>query len=168
MTSTLTYLPDKGFTINDRFLSWGLDRTIVREMLGGNFKDSDHTTDLSNYHNGNHEFDIIQRRDIYKNYNDCNNFFFLKYNSEHSLMELEISDGFIIEIHDTKIRFNITIAEAVLSLRTLSDKYTELSEGEYLFADLKLVVASSEAMGGGGDTVSYFYCSSDITHLLGS
>ncbi len=51
-------------------------------------------------------------------------------------------------------------------LGNISNDKKLLSEGEYFFNDLKLTIASSDAMGGDGKELSYFYCSKDVTHLI--
>ena len=58
------------------------------------------------------------------------------------------------------------IEKAAKLLDSISDDKKLLSDGEYFFKDLKLTIASSEAMGGNGSELSYFYCSKDVTHLI--
>lgn len=166
MTLTLSYQPDKSISINNTLLLWNTDRQIVRQLLNETFEIADSVIDLSEYNNGDNSQNIIQRRDIYKNYKGQDNFFFLNYDIEDKLRDIEIHHGFEITINGENFSFSMDIDKVVELLQNISGDKTQLSDGEYLFNNLKLTIASGEAMGGEGNRLSYFYCSKDITHLM--
>jgi hypothetical protein len=162
---TLTYQPDKSISFGDLLLSWGTDRHQIRRLLNDTFEISDNVIDLSEYNNGYTSQNIIQRRDIYANFQGHDNFFFLNFDNEDKLRDIEIHHGFEIKINGKVINFSMDIEKVAELLVDISDDKKLLSDGEYFFKDLKLIIASSDAMGGDGKELSYFYCSKDVTHL---
>jgi hypothetical protein len=165
MTITLTYESDKSISFGDILLLWGTDRHKVRQLLNGNFEINDNVIDLSQYNNGDILQNIAQRRDIYRNYKGNENFFFLNFDNEDKLRDIEIHYGLDININGEVINFSMDIDEVAGLLDNISSDKKNLSDGEYFFQSLKLTIASSEAMGGDGNKLSYFYCSKDVTHL---
>ena len=93
------------------------------------------------------------------------NFFFLNYDKQDKLRDVEIHYGLEININGTTISFSMDINKVIELLQNISVDKTQFSEGEYLFEKLKLTIANGKAMGGEGNELSYFYCSNDITHL---
>ncbi len=166
MTITVTYQPDKSVSFGDAVLFWDTDRQQVRTLLKEKFKIADNVIDLSQDNNGDTSKNIIQRRDIYKNYKGQENFFFLNFDSNDKLTEIELHHGFIIGITGVDIDFSMDIEKVSELLTSISNDKKQLSEGEYFFEKLKLTIASSEAMGGEGTELAYFYCSKDISHLV--
>lgn len=166
MTTTVTYKPNKSVSFGDLELLWGIDRQEVREMLNHKFEIADEIIYLSQYNNGDISKNIIQRRDIYENYNGQENFFFLNFDIEDKLQEIEIHYGLEININKQNFNFKMDIDKVAELLQNISGDKTQLSNGEYFFKSLKLTIASGEEMGGEGNVLSYFYCSKDITHLL--
>ena len=166
MAITLTYQPDKGVSFGDLLLLWNSERQQVRISLNDKFEISDNVINLSQTNNGDNSQNLIQRRDIYKNYQGQDNFFFLNYDANDCLTEVELHHGFEINIKGVVIDFSMDIEKVVELLNNISDDKKKLSEGEYFFKDLQLTVSSSKAMGGDGNELSYFYCSKDISHLL--
>jgi len=166
MTMTLTYHVDKSVSFSEVLLLWGTDRQQVRTLLNDKFEIGDNVVDLSQYNNGDTSKNIIQRRDIYKNYQGQDNFFFLNFDTNDRLTEVEVHHGFDISIGAVVIDFSMDIEKAADLLDTISVDKKRLSDGEFFFRDLKLTIASSDAMGGEGNELSYFYCSKDISHLL--
>ena len=116
--------------------------------------------------NGDISKNIIQRRDIYENYKGQENFFFLNFDTNDKLTEIELHHGFNINIEGVDIDFSMDVEKVADLLTSISNDKKQLSDGEYFFEKLKLTIASSEAMGGEGNQLSYFYCSKDVTHLL--
>ena len=161
MTITITYQPDKGVYIGDTLLLWGNDRQQVRTLLNDNYEIGDNVIDL-----GDPNQNIIQRRDIYKNYQEQDNFFFLNYDDNEQLTEVEVHHGINIEVAGITIDFSMDIVKAADLLGSISADNKRLSDGEYFFKNLKLTIASSESMGGEGNELSYFYCSKDVSHLI--
>jgi hypothetical protein len=162
---TITYQPDKSISFGDVLLSWGKERSQIRKLLNDNFEISDTVIDLSPYNFGDTSQKIIQRRDIYRNFQGHDNFFFVNFDNEDKFRDIEIHHGLEININGKVINFSMDIDKVAELLDNISDGKKILSDGEYFFKDLKLTIASSEAMGGDGHNLAYFYCSKDVTHL---
>jgi len=160
MAITLTYQPDKGVFIDDKLLLWNSDRQQVRTLLNGKFEIADNVIDL-----GDATQNIIQRRDIYENYQGQDNFFFLNFDENEQLTEVEVHHGLTINVAGVVIDFSMGIEKVADLLGSISADNKRLSDGEYFFKNLKLTIASSESMGGEGNELSYFYCSKDVSHL---
>lgn len=166
MTITVTYQPDKSVSFGNTVLLWDTDRQQVRTLLNDNFKIADDVIDLSQYNNGDTSKNIIQRRDIYENYKGQENFFFLNFDSNDKLAEIELHHGLVIGIEGVDIDFSMDVEKVAELLTSISNDKKQLSDGEYFFEKLKLTIASSEAIGGDGSELAYFYCSKDISHLV--
>ncbi len=166
MAIILTYEPDKSVSFGDTMLLWGANREQVRTLLNDKFDIDDNVADLSQYNNGDTSQNIIQRRDIYKNYKRQDSFFFLNFDTNDQLTEVELHYGLDIKIKDVSIDFSMDIENAAKLLDSISNQKEQLSEGEYFYKNLKLTIASSGAMGGDGSELSYFYCSKDVSHLI--
>lgn len=165
MAITLTYQPDKSVLIDNILLLWDTDRQNVRQLLDETFEIADNVIDLSEFHSGDSFQNIIQRRDIYKNYKGQDNFFFLNYDKEDKLRDVEIHYGLEINLNGEMLSFSMDIDKVAELLQNISGDKIQLSHCEYFFKKLKLTVASGEAMGGDWNELSYFFCSKDITHL---
>jgi hypothetical protein len=162
MPTTLTYLPNEGVQINSVELKWSTDRELVRQKLPYEYEEKDSVMDMSQY-GGNV---IVQKRDVYKNINGAENFFFLNYDGENRLSEVELHHGFEICISQTRLTFDMLIDDVVERLSSLSHMVVQLAEGEYFYKELKLTIASADAMGGDGEELSYFYCAKNVDHLM--
>ncbi|MDX2046070.1 MAG: hypothetical protein SFU87_04750 [Chitinophagaceae bacterium] len=160
----LKYYPNEGFDLKDMKLKWGADRETVRELLKNNHTTNDIVIDISSY-TENKSDTLVQKRDVYKNIGGEENLFFLNYDINDILKELEIHDGLELIIANIHFSFENEISEVVSHLKKISSNYKRLNTGEYLFEDLKIVIADSETMGGEGDALSYFYCAKNIDHL---
>jgi len=154
---TILYLPDQGIILNGKSLLWNTDRGIIRKLLNNSHKAGDDFIA---------EINIYQRRDIYNNYGGQDNFFFLNYDENNNLSEIEIHFGFQIAVSNITFSFDQNIFKIVSLLKQVSSFHKILREGEYLFVDLKMSISDSESMGGEGNGLSYFYCSKNIDHLL--
>ena len=165
MATTLIYQPGKGVSINNIMLLWGTNRQQVRMLLNGRFEIGDNVVGLSQYNTGDTSQNITQRRDIYKNYKGFDNFFFLNFDKNNRLTEVELHHGFNINIKGVSINFSMGIEKVIELLDSVSREKEQLSEGEYFYKTLRLTIASSNAMGGDGGELSYFYCGEDVTHL---
>ena len=159
MAITLTYQPDKSISFGELLLPWGVDRQKIRILLNGNYEINDSVIELNQYNNGETSQNIVQRRDIYKNYLSQDNFFFLNFDENDKLQDIEIHHGLVINIGTIIVSFEMDIEKVADLINGISSSKRKISEGEYLFEDLKLAIASSEAMGGEGNELSYFYCS---------
>ena len=160
------YMPGIGFEMLSQSIQWGEQRESIRRKLQNKHKDDDRITDLSHVFDGDESHNIHQRRDIYTNSNSGENYFFLNYDTEHKFNEIEVHWGFDVIVNGVKLQFNKDISHAVTELKKTSASVSEIEPGNFLFHDLKMVIASSEAMGGDGDGLSYFYAAKDISHLI--
>jgi hypothetical protein len=161
MPITLTYQPGKGVFIDDTLLLWGSDRQLARTLLNGKYEAGDHVIDL-----GEPNQNLIQHRDIYKNYQRQDNLFFINYDENEQLTEVEVHHGLIIRVGAIILNFSMDFEEATKLLEGISGDNMRLADGTYFFNDLKLTIASSQTMGGDGNQLSYFYCSKDVSHLV--
>jgi hypothetical protein len=157
MHLTITYIPNVGMTINKAEINWGTQREIIRKLLNNNHKAQDSINDDAN---------ISQKRDVYKNYNGSDNFFFLNYNKNNKLIELEVHDGVEIIVGSALLSFEKELSAIVEDLQTISPLVTKIGDCEYFFKDLKLTISDLEAMGGDGSVLGYFYCSVNTDHLI--
>lgn len=164
----IEYKPDSGFVINNRTINWLADRTAVRQALENSHTEDNSITDMSEFFGGDDSYNIVTRKDIYTDFGNSENYFFFHYSNEEKLIEIEIHSGFIININGLENAFGEDINLVVDRLRLLDENYSEIEEGNYLFPDLKLTVASSESMGGDGADFSYFYAAKDMSHLIDS
>ncbi len=158
----LTYLPDEGVLIESIKLEWGAAREDARQKFLNVHEEKDSVTDLGQYGGGV----IVQKCDVYQNFNGAENFFFLNYDEESRLTEIELHSGFEIFIGQARLAFGMDISDVAKRLKSLSDDIVELAQGEYFFKELKLTIASADAMGGDGNELSYFFCAKNIDHLL--
>jgi hypothetical protein len=166
MKTFIKYQPELSISFGDIILSWKIARQVSRELLNCKFKTEDYHFDLNKYDNGVTSEIIKRRRDIYENYNGQQNFFFLNFDNNDKLTEIELHHGFVINIESVDIDFSMDIDKVAELLSSISNNKTKLSDGEYFFEKLKLTIASSEAMGGKGSELAYFYCSMDTSHLI--
>lgn len=162
---TIKYFPISGFNIENNEFKWGEQRHTVWSKLNNTHRSDDKFIDLSIYFDGNKERNIDQKRDVYKNINNSNSFFFLNYDKNNMLRDVEIHSGIVIQIHDIAFSFDMNINNVIRQVRLFSDVMRRLNTGEYLFEDLKLVIADQKKMGGLDNTLGYVYFSNDISHL---
>ncbi|MEC3907833.1 hypothetical protein VOI54_12460 [Tamlana sp. 2201CG12-4] len=154
------YYPDKGIKIDGLTLNWKENRTDNRKKLKNSHTAKDKTFDI-----GDGKTLIISRKDIYKNYNSKENYFFLKYDENDKLQELEVHIGATIKIIDFTIGFDQPLSNFIDELKDHKIEVTEMDRGNYLIPDYKMTMADDEHMGGNGFGLSYFYATDDISHL---
>ena len=82
------------------------------------------------------------------------------------MSELEVHSGIQIRVKNIELKFQTDINESLKDLEKTGENYLETEEGNYLFENLKMTIASSESMGGKGNGLSYFYGAKDIEHLI--
>lgn len=153
------YVPTKQIIIDRVVLEFLEQRDLVRKRLGVNYREDNQIIDL-----GDDVSPVSQRRDIYQNINDSDNFFFLNYDQNDRLRDIEIHYCNKVRVFDIFFDFEEDIDSVATKLMRYSE-YNKQSEGEYLFIDLKIVIVNKDQMGGEGNSIGYVYCSSDITHL---
>jgi len=142
-----------------------MSRKEVREKLSLKFKEDDNIISIAQYFDGDKSHDIQQKRDIYENVTSDNDLIFIHYNSENRVSELEVHYGYEIKIDGTQIDFETDLAEVIKRFKKIGIKCIELEKGNYLLPTLKITIADRESLGGEGKKLSYFYCSTDISHL---
>jgi len=159
-------IPNIGLLIDGNEFNWGNYRTSLRENLKNQHKEDDNVFEMSEFFEGDSSYDIIQKRDIYQNINNRENYFFLNYDKEEKLESLEAHSGIIISINNIELSFEKDINEYLKLFKSNGEYYIEIEDGNYLFQNLKITIANSESMGGDGNGLSYFYTSKSIEHLI--
>lgn len=162
----LEYIPRVGFVFEGKEVRWRSSRSVVRGNLGGIFEEEDRMVDLSEYFEDDENHTIEQRRDLYHDEEDsyC---FYLNYDEEDLLTELEVHSGLAILVNGHEMEFDSDIYRILESMNDSGNRGIELEEGNYLFQDLKMTIASSAATGGDGNGLAYFYGAENVEHLLG-
>jgi hypothetical protein len=154
------YSPTKEFSIDDVSLQFGMHREVVREKLGGGHQEKNKVVSL-----GDSVEPIVQRRDIYNKLDSTGDFFFLNYDKDDLLRDLEVHDCEKIQVLDFVFDFNNELDVIASELAKFSP-ITLKKEGEVFFKGLHISIIDKMRMGGEEDTtLGYFYCSADIKHL---
>lgn len=161
----IEYLPNKGFLLNSVKIEWNTERNSVREKIGNKHKEDDRTIDIAQFFDGDESMNILQKRDVYENLNSKNDMLFLNYDKNNKLRELEVHSGFNILIDNIRLDFGNEISDFIKQFQIKGIEYSETEKGNYLLPKLKITIADSESMGGNGTGLSYFYATSDISHL---
>jgi hypothetical protein len=157
--TNFVYKPEIGIQINMKEIRWGGERGMVRKLLDNSHKGDDRTVSLG-------ETDLQVRRDIYANFNHEKNYFFLNYDADDRLNEVELHDGGVVEVQTLRLEFGKDVFNMVADLKRSGFSSKETEQGQFLFEDLKMVIATSDAMGGDGNGLAYVYVSNSISHLL--
>lgn len=163
---TIEYIPNIGFNFENFSFVWGQNRSEIREKLNHKHSEDDKIIEMADFFQGDTSFDIEQKRDIYQNLNNSENYFFLNYDKDNKLSDLEVHWGIVIKIKTIELIFEIEIEKCIKLLKSIDEYYTEIEDGNFLFPNLKMSIASSESMGGDGSGLSYFYASKEIEHLI--
>jgi len=154
----VTYLPNLGVEIHSEKILWNESRENVRVKLKQSHKDDDKEFDNSAFLDGDTSFNIIQKRDIYQDFENEENLFFFTYDEENQLSEIEFHTGIELTIGNTKIAIGEDINRVIEKLHY---PYFENDEGNYFFNELKLTMANDAYMGGDGNSLSYIYLTKD-------
>lgn len=156
------YFPPDGMFIDEVKLDFGIPRKLVRSKLEATYQEDDQMIAI----NDSNSEAIYQRRDLYQNFNGSEDFFILSYDQDDSLNEVEIHMCDKISVLDIAFDFDSPLDSIISDLAEYSS-ITEQGRGDYLLRDLKIVVMDKEQMGSEGNSLGYFYCASDISHLEG-
>ncbi len=162
----LSILPDSGFELNTERFNWSEDRASVRQKLQHTHKEDDRLIEMAHFFNGDKSHDIDQRRDIYHDINGTKNYFFLNYDKENRLSELEVHSGINVWIDTIELIFEKDIKNYLNQLKSLGYDFTEIELGNYVFESLKISIADSKSIGGEGNGLAYLYSGKDIQHLI--
>lgn len=152
----LQCVPGKEIIIDNIRLPFGTQRDLVRAKLDNTHKE----------HNEDFWVDtafVGYRRDIYDQLESKSTYFFLNYDENDLLTEVEVHRCKRIKLFD--IEFNFT-DEIDLVAEELShhSPITEHEEGTYFFKGLNICIMDERSMGGEDNKIlSYFYCSSGKT-----
>ncbi len=161
----IEYLPNLGFSFNSKNIEWGNDRDSVRKKLGNKYKVDDRIIDLSDIYDGDESKNINQKRDLYSFGIFKKGKMVLNYDENNKINEIEIHSGIDISINSINLKFGINISNFINEFKKNKIEFLETEKGNYLFPKLKMVIANSESLGGNGNSLDYFYASSDISHL---
>lgn len=154
------YYPTKRVVIDQVDLQFQETRALVRKKLAVNYRQDNQTIEL-----GADIDPIYRRRDIYENIHHSKNYFFLNYDNGDLLRDIEIHFCNTIQIFDIVFGFDEQLNAVVSQLAKYSENYREKVD-ECVFLDLQVVIRNKHAMGVLGGSVGYFYCTSNIEHLL--
>lgn len=158
----IKYIPNLGIEINSKKIFWEDSRELTRLKLRNSHTIDDFEMDNSELFNGDHSYNIVQKRDVYENYENGQNLFFLNYNKADALTEIEFHNGIKLHIENQKIE----IGEEMNSvLQKLNSHYIEIEAGNFYFKELKLNIADDIFMGGDGKELSYIYITKNELEL---
>lgn len=154
------YLPTEKLLFGTVNINFGENRVSVRQKLGLSYIEDNQIIQLSDSTS-----DVInQRRDIYKRKNFEEDLFFLSYDSTDLLNELEVHNCERVSVNDFTFTFDMQLSSIVFELSKFS-KVKKISEGEFFFPEIKVSIMDKNQMGGEGNTLGYFYCADDVSHL---
>lgn len=156
---TVHYLPINKIIIDDVSLEFGESRSSVRQKLK-----YDHTEQNQVFNFDSSRETIYQRRDIYDIFDGSENFFFMGYDKNDFLCDIEVHRCDKIKVLSSVFDFNTELDNIASQLERYSPSIKQ-DKGEYFFKELKLVIVDKMEMGDEGTTLGYFYCASDISHL---
>lgn len=154
----INYFPNLGIEINSEKILWNESRQSLRVKLKQNHKEDDIEIDNSDFFDGDTSFNIIQKRDIYQDFENGKNLFFFNYDDQDKLCEIEIHAGIELIVENKKIKIGEDINSVI---EKLEFAYSENEEGNYSFNELKINIANDEYMGGKGNSLSYIYLTKD-------
>ena len=162
----LKILPNKGFELNSDIFNWSEERESVRHKLKNLHKENDRVIEMSQFFDGDTSHDIDQKRDVYRDINGTKNYFFLSYDKNNLLNELEVHWGIKVSIDNIELEFEKDINIYLNQLTSRGYDFKEIEQGNYLFEKLKITIADSESIGGEGNGLSYLYSGHNIEHLI--
>jgi hypothetical protein len=123
------------------------------------FKEDNGLLDNSQFFDGDNSFNIVYRRDLYKNFTTI-------FNTDDCLTELEVFSNVDISVSGTTLTFGKDIDEFLHEFKRKNNQPTEIENGQFLFESLKMTIGNSESMGGDGNGLAYFYAGKDVNHLI--
>ncbi len=156
----LQYFPANRIIVDNIVLEFGERRDSVRAELAMDYEEDNQVIQLQD----SDMEPLYMRRDIYKGVSSAELFFFLNYDKNDLLSEVEVHRCERIEVLSISFSFDDELDSVALALSEYSE-IRILSEGEIFFKDLKMVISDKRKMGGEGNTIGYFYCASDVTHI---
>ena len=149
----LECIPLKEIIIDKIRLPFGIPRELVRAKLGVAFEEQNEEILLENESNP-----ILLRRDLYNQLHSNESYFFLNYDQNDQLAELEVHHCKKIKLYNLEFNF---MDEAALIASELSrhSKLTEEKEGFWHFGAIKVQLMDEKQMGGEeSGQLGYFFC----------
>jgi len=144
-----------------------MTRDTVRELLQYSFEEDNAQLDVSDLFDGmDPDFDFTHNRDIYAGLASEGDSVFLSYDKDGQFKEFEMPEGIAILIDDFRLYQDQPISEIIAWMQSKGYAVTEDEPGNYAVSELKIAIATHNAMGGDGDGLSYFYAANDISHLI--
>ncbi|WP_299363163.1 hypothetical protein [Winogradskyella sp.] len=109
---------------------------------------------------------LIKEEIFIKIFTERKTIFFLNYNKNNLLSELEVHWGIKVWIDNIELDFEKDINTYLNELNSKGYNFKEIEQGNYLFEKLKITIADSESTGGDGNGLSYLYSGQNIEHLI--
>lgn len=162
----IDYLPDIGFQIDSDEIRWGEKRESVRKKFRNAHRQDDHVIKLSEFFDEDSDLEVNQKHDIYENFNG-NGLFFCAYDKDDCLSEFEVHSGVEVVVSGIMLPFGTEIEEVIREIEKLGYHPVEIEGGNFFFEELKMTIATDDAMEGEGNGLSYFYAAKDVGHLTG-
>jgi hypothetical protein len=162
----IDYLPDTGFRIDSNEIRWGETRESVRRKFLNAHRQDDHVINVSEFFDDDSNLEIHQKEDIYENFSG-NNLFFCAYDKDDCLNEFEVHRGIDVVVSGIALTFEKEISEVIREVEKLGHHPVEIEGGNFFFEELKMTIATDEAMGGESTGLAYFYAAKDVRHLTG-
>lgn len=156
----LNYIPKKKILIDTASIYFGENRESVRNKIEETFKEDNQIIETGTLNLDN----IYIRRDIYEYMDSTESYFFLSYDNDDLLIEIEVHKCTQIKVLDIIFDFNTNLNSITSQLSKYSIVENK-SKGEIFLKDINILLMDKEHMGGAGNTLGYFYCASDVSHL---
>ncbi len=158
-------MPGTGIRINQHDIEWGMSRESVRQRLGMPHKVDDYVFELKKYFPNEDKPPIETWRDIYKNWRGEDNYFFLYYDRDQRLTQLELHWGMPIRIGTVVLNFGEPLDSAVKQLAETGIAHRAIEEG-LLFEREKFTLSDGAMIGSDREGLAYFYAAADVSHIL--
>ena len=153
-------LINEGFDFEGKIIRWNEKRELIRKKLGSKYDVQD-----SEFEGVDGKV-IYSRRDVYTNYNNGDNYFFLNYSKSSELIEVEFHWGIKIAIGNNIFEFDQDVPGIVERLSKEGYKVLEVNSGSYIVPDIRVTFMDANNIGSDGRGLSYFYSGKDISHAI--
>ena len=149
----LECVPLKEIIIDKIRLPFGIPRELVRAKLGVTFEEQNEEIQLENAGTP-----IIHRRDLYNQLQSNDSYFFLHYNENDCLIELEVHHCKKIKLYNLEFNF-MDEAELIASELSHHADLTEEKDGYWHFGDIRVFLMDETQMGEEENgNLGYFCC----------
>jgi hypothetical protein len=158
---TIIYLPMNTISIDGFSIMFKEKRELVRAKLGKEYAEDNQIISISE----SQQDEIHIRRDIFTDSKSNKYFFFLGYDKEDLLSDMEVHRCEKIIVNEFAFGFDDDLDFIASKLASYSS-VKKRGKGEYFFEDIRVSILDESQMGGEGDSLAYFYCAENVTHLL--